>query len=253
MLDLIGSILVWNVVAVLFVGLVYAVRRNEVNVRWLLYSLVMFSLYMFFSKQDIVPLMGFDLSPSSARLNIDGKIVGSILALFLIVVTLKYCSPCLSAAKIGLTMRQNKGSFLPAIAVTIGLAIVAFVLARFVGIGGSGGEFDSALLTLYPFIAGFDEELMFRGLLLVAFSIALPGKGIVVAGVPISIGGLIALLLYSIIHGLKIKNGLPAISPPGIVLTLFYGGVFLWLKEKTGSLLMPIASHNLVNTIGWLV
>ena len=72
-------------------------------------------------------------------------------------------------------------------------------------------------------------------------------------GTAVRVGGIIALVLFALVHGLRISDGAPVLSVPGIGLTFLFGCVFLWLRERTGSLLFPVISHSLANVVALFV
>lgn len=82
-------------------------------------------------------------------------------------------------------------------------------------------------LLFQALMPGLDEEPLFRGLLLV--------------------------MLFGLVHGIVYQGGEWRVSLLSIALTGFYGLVLLWMRERSGSLLMPIITHNAVNLTAFLV
>lgn len=77
------------------------------------------------------------------------------------------------------------------------------------------------------------EELVFRGVLLALLDRALPQRWRL-GGAYIGWGGVVLTLAFVLLHGVR----------PGLLLGVLPAAVlYLWLRERTGSLLAPIAAH----------
>ena len=130
--------------------------------------------------------------------------------------------------------------------------------ARPASLGLAAGVAAAALLVSYPlqvitagrpepippsawlFVAtmpGLAEEVAFRGVLLVAADRAAPAAR-VTAGVPVSLGAALLTAAFVGLHGFGI--GMLVSVLPGSLL-------YLWLRLRTGSVLVPIVAHNLWN------
>ena len=64
----------------------------------------------------------------------------------------------------------------------------------------------------------------------------------------IGIGGLVVTVLFGVGHGLAIQNGELVYSLVAIVITGAIGLGLLWIRERTGSVVLPIVAHNIINT-----
>jgi hypothetical protein len=84
---------------------------------------------------------------------------------------------------------------------------------------------------------GLAEEVAFRGVLLAAAERAAPAAR-VVAGVPVSLGAALLTAAFVGLHGFGV--GMLVSVLPGSLL-------YLWLRLRTGSLLVPVVAHNLWN------
>jgi len=84
---------------------------------------------------------------------------------------------------------------------------------------------------------GLAEEVAFRGVLLAAADRAAPAAR-VIAGVPVSLGAALLTAAFVGLHGVGI--GMLVSVLPGSLL-------YLWLRLRTGSVLVPIVAHNLWN------
>jgi len=253
MQDILLSIILWNAIVITLILILRLARVSQINGSWLLLALGVFTVYVLINKLDLYQSLGFDISAAAKQLNLDGKILGLIAAVILMMII---CSrrTVVSFQSIGFTLRQAHGSLVPSlllISVGIGVTVLLELITK--GGGGAGSQGSTSLTAAYAIFAGLDEEIIYRGLLLVLFGLAVGKASIAFFGTRLTIGGLLALVLFAIIHGIKIKNGGLAVSIFGVGLTAFYGFIFLWVREKTGSLLLPVLSHNLINTIAWIL
>lgn len=125
-------------------------------------------------------------------------------------------------------------------------------------LGAAVGVCAAALLVSYPlhvitagriapipaatwlFVAtmpGLAEEVAFRGVLLAAADRAAPSAR-VIAGVPVTVGAALLTAAFVGLHGFGV--GMLVSVLPGAAL-------YLWLRLRTGSVLVPIIAHNLWN------
>jgi hypothetical protein len=84
---------------------------------------------------------------------------------------------------------------------------------------------------------GLVEEFAFRGVLLAAAERAWPAARFV-GGARISAGALLLTLAFVALHGL---------APVTVLSVLPASLLYLWLRVRSGSLLLPIVAHNLWN------
>ena len=97
---------------------------------------------------------------------------------------------------------------------------------------------------------GLDEELFFRGLFLAVLGAAVPSGGVNLFGARITVAGLLVTLLFGLGHGVGIEDGKPFVSWIFIAVTAWFGFGLLWVRERTGSVLLPLLGHNLINFSG---
>lgn len=117
----------------------------------------------------------------------------------------------------------------------------------------------------YLLMPGLEEELFYRGALLGILSRAFP-RVIPLPGTRTHWGGVVGILLFVLGHGLKFPSELfrmghgetlwlyvgawlsPSHFPPLEVLyQLLMGILFLWVRERTGSVWAAAAAHCLMN------
>ena len=84
---------------------------------------------------------------------------------------------------------------------------------------------------------GLVEEIAFRGVLLAAAERAAPATRFI-AGVPVTLGAALLTAAFVGLHGFGV----------GVLVSVLPGALlYLWLRLRTGSLLLPIVAHNLWN------
>jgi uncharacterized protein len=84
---------------------------------------------------------------------------------------------------------------------------------------------------------GLVEEVLFRGVLLALLDRAF-GTRRVVFGAPVGWGGVVVTLVFLALHGISLGT-LLGVLPAALL--------YLWLRARTGSLVLPIVVHNLWN------
>lgn len=142
----------------------------------------------------------------------------------------------------GLTLRHKDGSAV-AFGVALGFTIIAFIAAKI--FGNDAGTVEAILFQMT--MPGLEEEVFYRGALLVAFGLALPVRWKVL-GAETTPAFLLTAVLFGLIHGLYITDSGLQFAYGAVLFSFVSGLVFVWLKEKTGSLLLPIYAHNVWNT-----
>ena len=223
-------------------------KKVTISPRWLCISLVIFICYCFalFNGKAIIPL---DLLFSDLRWNWSGKIAAIILWGGVLLALIRFKKD-FKIKEAGFTFKQNEGSIEPAF-MMMGLFIILQVVITL--ILGSDPNYDLETLLYQAVIPGFDEEPMFRGVLLFCFSLAVISTRFNLLGAPINVAGLLLVLLFGLAHGVMYSEGEWFFSTFRIALTSTYGFILLWLRERTGSLVFPILAHNSVNLVGQLV
>ena len=158
-------------------------------------------------------------------------------------IAMLYFLPRVGFRAAGLTWKQNKGSLSPVL--LTGALVLLFT---------TGGDFLAASspntslenLLFQATMPGLDEELFMRGLVLLLFHQAF-GKGLNVMGADTGWGFWLAVAIFGLIHGVTVQGGELAVNLWAIVATGFMGFVLTWMRERTGSLVIPIVFHNISN------
>jgi uncharacterized protein len=137
----------------------------------------------------------------------------------------------------GITLRQAPGSVPVAVALiiaTLGINYASMSLSTF--------RLPGVPLETWLYQAtlpGLVEETLFRGVLLAMADRAVSPRRakVEVVGARIGYGGLAVTCAFLALHGLSL----------GVLLVLPAALLYLWLRARTGSLLLPIVAHNLWN------
>lgn len=200
--------------------------------KWFMASLALFVLY------DLLLTRGFYAIPNiptDARWNWSGKALAAIG--MLLIASL----PTFGLKKAGLTLAQRNG-FLTPLIVTAILGASFFILA----ISDGSGPADFETIAFQWTMPGIDEEMFYRGVLLLALNEAFKSR-VDVLGAQIGYGGLLSSLLFGLVHALAYDDGGFAFNIETFAVTGLPSLILLWLRERTGSLFFPIVAHNFAN------
>ena len=219
-----------------FVGAVF--HKGQFRHSWFLRGRLLYVVYVVY---EALLTRGFYLLPNlpaDAHWNWLGKILA--LAGTLAIAAL----PGLGYARSGLTLRQNKGSMSAALVV---LAVFAVLFAYLALIDGEGPG-DPETIAFQWTMPGLDEELFYRGILLLAMNEAFRAR-LTVFGAPIGYGGLLTSVLFGLAHALGYGPEGFNFDPMTFALTGVPSLLLLWLRERTGSVALPVIAHNMANGI----
>lgn len=135
----------------------------------------------------------------------------------------------LKPAEIGLA--APRPGTMRVVVLAVGLALLLNVVVMIVR--GAAPVRVTGVTVAAVLVAAVLEELVFRGVLLALLDRALPQRWRV-AGAYIGWGGVALTVSFVALHGLR----------PGVLLGVLPAALlYLWLRERTGSLLAPIAAH----------
>ncbi|MNH77902.1 CAAX amino terminal protease self- immunity [compost metagenome] len=237
--DAIMAMLGW-VGAVAVGGLVVAgLMKGRVRWGWLVASFLLMAVY------DAVLTRGYGnipLSFGSSNWNWEGKALAVLLSLA--VASL----PVIGWKRAGLTLKQDRRG-LPGALVLSGL-LVALFLGLALYFPAQGFDLDSLAFQLT--MPGLDEELFYRGVLLLMLNEAF-GKPVRILGAWMGWGAVLSSLAFGLTHALGYADGGFTFEPILMATTGVSALLLVWLREKTGSILLPILMHNYGNTIFMLV
>lgn len=225
------------VVAMLLVigGAIGMLRREEFSFRWLLVAAGLVFV------NDAALTNGFGAFPNlfpGADWNWQGKLLA--LAITLAVAA----HPAFGWRRSGLTLVQNREG--RAAAYIVALVVVAV----FAGLALSmeTPPHDSEALAFQLTMPGLEEEPFYRGVLLLALNEAFRGTRRVL-GTRLGWGAIVSSILFGLVHAFDYSAGAFEFDWMTMLLTALPALILVWLRERTGSLLLPILLHNFGNSI----
>lgn len=230
----------WTPVAAIMLAL-QLTGKGKVAWQWLLAAIIVFATYsmavFFLPRIDGFPELG-------EQYNWTGKIAAILTTIAMILIA-KKSSPHFTNETLGLTLRQNEGSLRPAAIATA--AMVALVVTLQL-IGGNNPPIDAETFAYQAIIPGIDEELMFRGLLLAIIAAALTEvkNGWRWAGILVTV-------IFAFGHSFFYQPDGSQFDPIALGYTAILGGLMMFIRLRTGSILIPILAHNLTNVVNKLV
>lgn len=173
-----------------------------------------------------------------------GKLYSILFAVGLLIL----CRKILSKEDAGLILRQKPGSFLPACAAILALSVWAY----WVGCHSPKGELDLQTLLYLAMIPGLNEELIYRGVMLGSLDRIMPAKLALLAA-PVGGGVIATSMIFGLLHGLWLDSSLGIhIEIIALRNATVSGFIFAWLRERTGSLVMPMVAHGLEDLLFFL-
>ena len=148
----------------------------------------------------------------------------------------------------GLTWNQRAGGLRAAIPVALLYCGFFLVIALLFPSDPPAGE-DVAFQLTMP---GFEEEPFYRGILLFAFDQAFRGR-IRFLGVDWGWGAVLSCVAFGLAHAFGYSDGAFSFEPMFFALTAIPSFIAVWMRYRTGSLVLPVALHNFGNAIGMIV
>jgi membrane protease YdiL (CAAX protease family) len=212
--------------------------RERFDWRWLLVAV---GLVLF---HDLLLARFYGLVPSWPGSNWNW--IGKALAL---AGTLAIASlPMFGWRRVGLTLSHKPGSLRSAIPVALLCCGLYLGLALAFPSDPPSGE-DIAFQLTMP---GLEEEPFSRGILLLALDQAFRGR-IRFLGVDWGWGAVLSCFHFGLAHAFGYSNGGFSFDPLTMALTALPSFIAVWLRYRTGSLLLPVALHNFGNAIGLIL
>ena len=232
-----GLIGIAGVIGLLLVvgGIIGVMRPQLFAPKWLAAAggLVLLNDIMLTRAYGLLP----DLLPPS-----DWNWQGKIMAL---AVTLAVASlPAFGWRLSGLTFAQAKGSMASCVPVALLYALFFVALAHFFPSEPASRETIAFQLTM----PGFEEEPFYRGILLLALDRAFLGR-VRFLGVDWGWGAVLSCALFGLAHAFGYSHGSFSFDPMTMALTALPSFIAVWLRLRTGSVLLPILLHNFGNSI----
>lgn len=148
----------------------------------------------------------------------------------------------------GITLRQHAG-FLRAV-MPVAILYIAFIAAIAFAFPSESADRETIFFQLT--LPGLEEELFYRGLLLLALDRAFLGRRRF-AGVDWGWGALLSTLLFGLAHAFGYADGAFGFDAATMAFTAIPSLLAVWFRLRTGSLLLPILLHNAGNSLSLLV
>lgn len=152
--------------------------------------------------------------------------------------------PAFGWKRVGLTLRQREGSGSAMLAALFYCAFFAALTLIFPS--DPAKPEDLAFQLTLP---GLEEEPFFRGILLFAFDQAFRGR-VRFFGVSWGWGAVLSSVAFGLVHAFGYSDGAFSFDPVYFALTAGPSFVAVWVRYRTGSLLLPVIMHNFGNSIG---
>ena len=223
----------------LFLGAIVGLAdRRNFSVRWLAIAALLVAI------NDALLTRCYGLLPDlvGGAWNWQGKLIA--LAATIAIAAL----PAFGFRQIGLTLSHEPGSLKAAAPVAIAYCAFFVVIAMLFPADQPSTE-DVAFQMTMP---GLEEELLYRGILLFALDQAFRGRKQLL-GMDWGWGAVLSSFLFGMAHAFGYSDGRFAFDPITMALTGIPSFIAVWLRARTGSLLMPIMLHNFGNSFSFLV
>lgn len=215
----------------LFLGLL---QRDNFSPTWLAIAALLVLL------NDACLTRGYGLVPN--LINGDWNWQGKLIALFLTL--LIAAVPSFGWARCGIRLAHEPGSLIAALPVAAAYGAIFLMIALLLPNEPVDKE-DFAFQLTMP---GLEEELFYRGLLLVALDRAFTTRWRFV-GVDWGWGAILSCALFGLAHAFGFSGGSFFFDPITMALTGLPALLAVWLRLRTGSVLLPVVLHNLGNTL----
>ncbi len=156
--------------------------------------------------------------------------------------------PGLGWQRAGLTLRQAPGSWRACVPVALLYCLFFTALA----LALPGDDASAETLAFQLTMPSLEEESFYRGLLLLTLCNAFSGQH-QRFGVAWSWGAMLSCLLFGLAHALSFSDDSLSIDPIIMLLTAVPSLLAVWLRLRTGSILLPVLLHSVGNSISLLI
>jgi membrane protease YdiL (CAAX protease family) len=209
-----------------------AIYRRDFRSGWFIAALAIYVLYNGLLTRAFFTIPNFPLQADWNWLGKTMSFVG-----MLIVASL----PVFGYRKVGLTFRQRPGFRTPLVVflILMGLFLCLAIL-------DTSEMADIETIAFQWTMPSIDEELFYRGVLLLMMNEAFARRASIL-GAAIGYGGLLTSLLFGLAHGFGFSEGSFHFDVITFSVTGIPSLILLWLRERTGSLLLPVLGHSASN------
>lgn len=222
-------------------------RGTTIDFGWVIGSVLIYLSYTSVVGVN-APFLPAELAFETHKFNWGGKALGIALWLVVLWIFLRSVNG-FQPADAGFTLSQRPGSVTPAMGAVAVLLAVQGIVSYF----GSQSTFDRQVLAFQATMPGLDEEPLFRGVLLYALSRGLVSAPYRAFGGSLSLSGVLLCLCFGVLHaGIVFPYG-AFVTAFVATLTSIYALGLLWIRERTGSIVIPVVAHNLLNVSGQVI
>ncbi len=206
---------------------------SRLRVGWLAVALALMLV------RDTLVLRGYGMVPelfTSSHWNWTGKLLAT--AGLLLVAAM----PGFGFKRCGITLHQMAGSKV-AWWVFAALVVVFFGMAFHLRDGA-----DALDTILFQWsMPGIEEELFYRGILLLALHHALDSGRDKLRLAGLGMGGVLSSVAFGLGHALFYRDGAVSFDAMAFALTGGPALLLVWFRVRTGSLVLPVLAHNVAN------
>lgn len=211
--------------------------RQRFSPRWLLIAALLVAV------NDVLLTRAYGSLPDliGGDWNWQGKLLALVATLVIA------ASPAFGFRRVGLTLAQEPGSLRAALPVAA-LYCAFFVL---IAVAFPSGQSNSEEVAFQLSMPGLEEEPFYRGILLFALDQAFTGRKRFLA-VDWGRGAVLSCFLFGMAHAFGFSHGGFSFDPITMALTAIPSFIAVWLRLRTGSLLLPVLLHNFGNSFSLL-
>ena len=157
--------------------------------------------------------------------------------------------PAIGWRRSGLTLAQNSKGMVGTLAIAIAYCLFFVAIASMFPNDPLSADAVAFQLTM----PGLEEEIFYRGLLLFMLHEAFRGR-LRFAGANWGWSALLTSLLFGLAHAFSYSSA-EGVSFDAMIMAMTFIPSFLavWMRERSGSLLLPIVVHNFGNSIFFFV
>ena len=214
-------------------GVIGLLDRRLFSPRWLVIAALLVAI------NDACLTRSYGLLPDliGGEWNWQGKLLA--LAATLVLATM----PAFGWRKVGLTLRQEPGSLKAA--VPVALLYCAFFVV--IALAFPGSKADTETVAFQLTMPGLEEEPFYRGILLFALDQAFTGRKRFL-GVDWGWGAVLSCFLFGLAHAFGFSDGHFSFDAMTMVLTALPSFIAVWLRLRSGNVLLSILLHNFGNS-----
>jgi hypothetical protein len=212
--------------------------RKGFSFRWLLIAAGLVVL------NDLMLTSGYRQIPRliDGDWNWQGKLLA--LATTLVVASV----PAFGWRRAGLALVQRREG----LTLTLFVALVMFAVFAGLALLMPDQPFDGETFAFQAAMPGLEEEPFYTGILLLALNEAFKGR-VRFLGADWGWAALLVAMLFGLAHAFGYSNGGFSFDPLAMLLTGGPAPLVYWLRQRSGSVLLPVLLHNTANTMPLLL